>query len=292
MRQRALLILITFGVLTLGWHATTEIAQAQGRTAVTVTGVIDGDTIEISPAIDGRQDVRLIGVDTPETVDPRSEVQPYGPEASRFTKGELEGERVRLEFDQEREDQFGRLLAYVYDSEGELFNETLLSEGYAQLFIVTPNNRYEARLGAAQQEARDAQRGLWGLPESELCQLANRGNGIGEGSPGCANAPSASADRNCEDFPSQAAAQRELESDPADPNGLDANGDGQACEDFDYGTNAADQQDDNELPTKKEVIVETALDEPLPKTGGLPLGLGAIALLTGAASLFVRTLRP
>jgi micrococcal nuclease len=69
-------------------------------------------------------------------VDPNSDVQPYGPQASQFTTTELEGERVGLEFDQEREDQFGRLLAYVHLSDGSLFNETLLRQGYAQLYIV------------------------------------------------------------------------------------------------------------------------------------------------------------
>lgn len=133
-------------------------------------------------------------MDTPETVDPAEGVEPYGPQASSFTKAQLEGERVRLEFDQEREDQYGRLLAYVHVG-GQMFNETLLRQGYAQLYIVPPNDEYEARFEQAQQEARSAGRGLWGLPEDQLCQLADRGNGIGEGSPGCARdgeAPSAS----------------------------------------------------------------------------------------------------
>jgi micrococcal nuclease len=169
--------------------------QAQDRPTATVTRVVDGDTIEISPAIDGKEEVRLIGVDTPETVDPNSDVQPYGPQASRFTTQELEGERIELEFDQEREDSFGRLLAYVRLSDGALFNETLLRRGYAQLYIVPPNDKYEARFRAAQQEARDAERGLWGLPQSQLCPLTDRGNGIGEGSPECTDeAPASGAD--------------------------------------------------------------------------------------------------
>ena len=73
---------------------------------VTVTRVVDGDTVEISPAIDGIEDVRLIGVDTPETVDPGEEVEPYGPEASSFATDTLTGRDVELEFDQERVDQY------------------------------------------------------------------------------------------------------------------------------------------------------------------------------------------
>ena len=87
-------------------------ARAQEREQeVTVTRVVDGDTVEVSPAVGGKEDVRLIGVDTPETVDPNEDVQPYGPQASRFTTRKLEGERVTLEFDQDREDRFDRLLS-------------------------------------------------------------------------------------------------------------------------------------------------------------------------------------
>jgi hypothetical protein len=81
---------------------------------VTVSRVVDGDTIEISPKVDGNNEVRLIGVDTPETKDPSEGVEPYGPEASAFATEELSGQSVDLEFDQEREDQYDRLLAYVY----------------------------------------------------------------------------------------------------------------------------------------------------------------------------------
>src|SRR5215212_454520 len=83
-------------------------------------------------------------------------------------------------------DQYGRVLAYVrLSGQANTFNETLLSEGYAQLEIVSPNDRYEARFSQAQDEARQAQRGIWGLPKEQQCELANRGNGIGEGSPAC-----------------------------------------------------------------------------------------------------------
>ncbi len=148
---------------------------------------MDGDTVEISPAIGGIEDVRFIGVDTPETVDPSESVEPYGPQASTFTKAQLEGERVALEFDEEREDQYGRLLAYVHVG-GQMFNEALLRQGYAQLYVVPPNDKYEPRFRQAQQQARTAGRGIWGLTTQQQCELANRGNGIGKGSPGCARA--------------------------------------------------------------------------------------------------------
>jgi micrococcal nuclease len=267
----AYVLFVAAALFAVGMLATPS--QAQEQPTATVSRVVDGDTIEISPAIDGKEEVRLIGVDTPETVDPTTGVQPYGPEASQFTTQELEGERVQLEFDQDRVDQFERLLAYVHLSDGTMFNETLLRQGYAQLYIVPPNDKYEARFTAAQQEARDANRGLWALPQSQLCQLANRGNGIGEGSPGCTNNPNPTTDRDCADFFSQAAAQRELERDPTDPNNLDADDDGQSCEDFDYaGGSVDDGPDDHQYNTDgKEVtvIVETIPDKKvLVDTGG------------------------
>src|SRR5215217_1075988 len=79
-------------------------ALAQTSQTVTVERVIDGDTIEISPTVDGKEDVRLIGVDTPETVDPGEPVEPFGPEASAFTKEQLEGKSVTLTFDEEKTD--------------------------------------------------------------------------------------------------------------------------------------------------------------------------------------------
>jgi micrococcal nuclease len=87
-----------------------------------------------------------------------------------------------LEFDQDREDRYGRLLAYVHD-DGEMFNETLLEEGYAQVYTVPPNDRYVDRFGEAQEEARVTGRGIWALPADQLSQLDDRGNGIGGG--GC-----------------------------------------------------------------------------------------------------------
>ena len=217
-------------------------ALAQSSQTVTVERVVDGDTIEVNPAVGGTQDVRLLGVDTPETVDPNEPVEPYGPEASAFTKRQLEGQRVTLIFDQEKRDQYGRALAYVrISSQSETLNETLLRQGYAQLYVVPPNDRYEVTFSQAQDQARQAQRGIWGLPKDQQCELADRGNGIGEGSPGCQGqvprpAPDPGVGKDCGDFRSQAEVQAELERDPSDPNNLDADGDGVACETYPYGT--------------------------------------------------------
>ena len=234
--------MLRFGLLVIAgllFFATPALAQS--TQTVTVERVVDGDTIEVNPAVNGAQDVRLLGVDTPETVDPNEPVEPYGPEASAFTKQQLEGVRVTLIFDQEKRDQYGRALAYVQiSSQSETFNETLLKQGYAQLYIVSPNDRYEVTFSQAQDLARQAQRGIWELTKEQQCELADRGNGIGEGSSGCEGqapppTPDPGVDKDCGDFQSQAEAQAELERDPSDPNNLDADNDDIACETYPYG---------------------------------------------------------
>lgn len=144
-----------------------------------MTRVIDGDTVEVSPPVRGEEDVRLIGVDAPELHAPGGP-QPYARRAAAFAERRLEGRRVRLEFGPELEDRYGRVLAYVHTG-GEMFNRLLLEKGYAQLALFPPNTRYAGSLRQAQREAREARRGLWGLPPDELCRLADRGNGIGGG---------------------------------------------------------------------------------------------------------------
>jgi micrococcal nuclease len=125
-----------------------------------VTRVVDGDTVEVD--FRGRTlTVRLIGIDTPESVAPGEPVQCYAVQASSYTTERLEGERVRLELDVERIDPYGRTLAYVWLGD-ELFNETLVREGYAFVTTYPPNVRYVDRFRAAQREARSAGRGVWG----------------------------------------------------------------------------------------------------------------------------------
>lgn len=155
-------------------------AASSGGESFTVTRVVDGDTIEISPEIDGIEDVRLIGIDTPEPYS-SGEPEPLSVEASEFARDALEGEEVSLEFDEEMTDDYGRLLAYVYTGDGEMFNELAVREGYAQVATFPPNTSYLSDFEAAQDEARDAERGIWGLPEDEACLLRDRGNGIGGG---------------------------------------------------------------------------------------------------------------
>lgn len=148
---------------------------------VHVVRVVDGDTIVIDEPVDGIDVVHFIGVDAPETSHPTYGEQPHGRQAEEFTASWLDvGSEVALELDVEKTDQYGRLFAYVWLlDDGILFNELLLRQGHAQVATFPPNVKYRDRFLNAQREARDANRGLWRLPESQLCQQTDRGNGIG-----------------------------------------------------------------------------------------------------------------
>lgn len=108
-----------------------------------VTHVTDGDTIGV-----GRgwryETVRLIGIDTPETVHPEKPVEFFGPEASEFTRGQLKGKTVHLELEPSTQyNNYGRLLAYVFLMDGTLFNVELIKQGYARVSAPSPFHRYK-----------------------------------------------------------------------------------------------------------------------------------------------------
>jgi len=155
---RATLAVALLGSAGWGWWSGGRVAE---RFDATVVHVVDGDTIVVEVA-DRTETVRILGADTPETVDPRKSVQSYGPEASAHTKARLSpGTRVTLETDAEVRDKYGRLLAYVYVA-GVRYDDELLRLGFARLLIIPPNGVHaRAMLGAAL-DARAARRGLWG----------------------------------------------------------------------------------------------------------------------------------
>jgi micrococcal nuclease len=124
-----------------------------------VTRVIDGDTVEVS--FDGRrEEVRYIGVDTPETVKPDTPVECFGPRASACTRRLVAARQVRLVFDRERRDVYGRLLAYVY-VEARLVSAALVRRGLARTLTIPPNDRFAPMLARLEQQAAIAGRGLW-----------------------------------------------------------------------------------------------------------------------------------
>lgn len=124
---------------------------------IKVKRVVDGDTIELETG----EKVRYIGIDTPETVDPNTPVQCYGKEANERNKNLVEGKEVLLEKDFSEKDQYGRLLRYVWVGD-LLVNDYLVREGYAYASSFPPDVKYQDRFTQAQQEARQAKRGLWG----------------------------------------------------------------------------------------------------------------------------------
>jgi micrococcal nuclease len=161
-RGSALLILFAVVVLLRPWESWADLWSDPPPTSarVYVTRVVDGDTVEVE--IGGREeDVRYIGVDTPETVKPEEPVQCFGPEASDFNHGLVEQKWVRLVFDRERRDVYGRLLAYVF-LEGRFVNAELVRRGFARTLTIPPNTRYAKRFKRLQSAAAQAGRGLWG----------------------------------------------------------------------------------------------------------------------------------
>ena len=126
-----------------------------------VVQVLDGDTIVVRGAGSASETIRLLGVDTPETHHPRKPVQCYGPEAAAYTTRRLFGKVVHLEDDVERHDVYGRRLAYVY-LHGRLFEDTLLTRGFARLLVIEPNHAHARAMLDEELDARAARVGLWG----------------------------------------------------------------------------------------------------------------------------------
>jgi micrococcal nuclease len=127
---------------------------------VRVIRAVDGDTALVRR--DGRTEyVRYIGVDTPETVKPDTPVQCFGPRASAFDHRLVDGRTVRLDFDREREDAYGRLLAYVHAG-GRFVNAALVRGGYARTLSIAPNTAHAALFARLAERAARRGRGLWG----------------------------------------------------------------------------------------------------------------------------------
>ena len=155
------LVCILLAVATgCGRDSSAEVASTPGGGVV--IGTVDGDTLDVDVG-DGRTErVRLLGVDTPETVDPDRPVECGGPEASALLASLLPaGTVVRLERDAEARDRYGRLLAYVFRDDGLFVNEAIVAAGAGELLSIAPNEAYDERLGAAASTARAAGAGIW-----------------------------------------------------------------------------------------------------------------------------------
>jgi micrococcal nuclease len=145
---------------SVGWGWFTG-GHTTARLPATVIRDVDGDTV-VARLDNGRiEKIRLLGVDTPETVDPRKSVQCFGHRASAFTKSHLTGRRVVLELDAVQRDKYGRLLAYVI-LDGRRFDDELLELGYGRFLVIPPNGSHARAMLREELAAKAAHRGLWG----------------------------------------------------------------------------------------------------------------------------------
>lgn len=162
--------------VTASTTALPDSAPTAPASAVTynVDRVVDGDTIVVN--LNGTQEtVRLIGIDTPESVHPDASRNAYGAVSYAFTKSKLEGQNVELEMDVQERDKYGRLLAYVYIG-GQMFNKTLLSEGHAKVATYPPNVKYANDFTALQKDAQARGVGIWASKSSATQPKATQNN--------------------------------------------------------------------------------------------------------------------
>jgi len=146
--------------------------QAQAR----VRSVTDGDTV----VLEDRRRIRYLGIDAPELAHEGKPGDPLGEEAARYNRNLVSGRWVRLEFERERQDDYGRVLAYVFLEDGTLVNRELVRQGLAYLCSKQRPLRYWDRLLDAQRYAMKEQRGLWSLPppRREGVYVANKRSGV------------------------------------------------------------------------------------------------------------------
>ncbi len=220
----------------------TAVTIPESELVFKVVKVVDGDTVTLS---DGRT-IRYIGIDTPETVDPRKAIQCYGKEASDKNKELVEGKEVRLEKDVSEYDKYKRTLRYIYV--GDIFvNDYLVRNGYAKSSSYPPDVKHQDQFREAEQEARDNKRGMWSdvcavpspTPTPKSSTTTTTTNTTTAPAPTktttatTTNASCSGPDRDCSDFSTQAEAQAFYIScgGPAsDPHRLDREKDGKACE--------------------------------------------------------------
>ena len=165
-----ILIIAAIGLYFFGGQDVFDQQDDSGFIVGTVTRVVDGDTAVINVNGEDRR-VRLLGVDTPETVHPNKPVQFYGKEASEFTKRELTNKRVWLEYDKSPQDRYSRHLAYVWTAKPkavndetmrrDMFNARLLLGGYAKVMMIKPNTRYVKEFTQFEGEAKGSRLGVW-----------------------------------------------------------------------------------------------------------------------------------
>jgi micrococcal nuclease len=156
--------------LPSGWKISYPFGKKADYNNILVARAVDGDTLKLGNG----ERVRLIGIDTPEMHDSSklyrdsqrsgqdiNVIKKLGKKAYAYTRGLVEGKKVRLEFDLEKKDKYGRLLAYVYLQDGTFVNAEIVKQGFASLMTIPPNVKYADHFFKLYQEARENNRGLW-----------------------------------------------------------------------------------------------------------------------------------
>jgi len=160
--KRGAIYIMALLVVAAGCHSAHKNKDAR---YYNVTKVVDGDTFWVDDGSEKGLKVRLIGVDAPETRrSARKDVGYYGKEAKAYLTDRILGKEVRLEYDLDRKDRYGRTLAYAYLRDGTFINAELISEGYAMVLTIPPNVRYAEDFVRHQRQARKKKKGLWGKP--------------------------------------------------------------------------------------------------------------------------------
>ena len=156
------------------------VQENKGKTFVAkVVKVIDGDTVKIELSNGNEETVRLLLIDTPETVHPTKDIQPFGPEASQFSKNLMPANsEVEVELGIGERDKYGRLLAYFY-VDGKMVNKLLLEKGLARVaYVYAPNTKYLDELEAIQKKAQQKEIGIWSI-ENYVTSRGFNDNGNG-----------------------------------------------------------------------------------------------------------------
>lgn len=162
-RQLVGALVVTMGLFAVATATASCANQSLEPGVARVVKVVDGDTLEVELDT-GRERVRLLGIDTPETVHPTKPVECFGPEASaRMKELAPPGTELRLERDAELRDRFGRLLAHAYLPDGTFINRSMLADGYATTLFIDPNRAHRQDFSAAEADARRQGLGLWSV---------------------------------------------------------------------------------------------------------------------------------
>jgi len=162
MRYKLLFILLTLLISETSFIPT-HYEKRGNQQFYPVTKVVDGDTFWIDDGSEKGMKIRLIGVDTPESRNTgRKVIAYYGKEASEYMSRLIDGKKVRLEYDVDSIDLYGRTLAYVYLEDRTFVNAKLVKEGYAMVMTVPPNVKYAETFLKLARKARKREQGLWG----------------------------------------------------------------------------------------------------------------------------------